>query len=84
MPSVLGYSLAQQFNQNNVTPEASPFTSYVEYIVGQQLSYTLGFKISDGSNQEGPFGWGHITADGSIANLESIWYVHSFLSLYVS
>ncbi|VDB83367.1 unnamed protein product [Peniophora sp. CBMAI 1063] len=82
LPAVLGYALAQQFNQNNVTPEASPFTSYIEYLAGQQLCHILGFKLdpklgkpakATSSDQNEPFGWGHITADGSIANLESIW-----------
>jgi len=70
------------YNQNNVSPEASPFTSYIEYLVGQQLCSMLGFHIQeDVNNNEAfknePVGWGHITADGSIANLESIWYVSS-------
>ena len=76
---MLGYVLAQQYNQNNVTSEASPFTSYIEHSVGEQLSSILRFKTrSDGEKADDgePYGWGHITADGSIANLESIWYVN--------
>ncbi|KAK7013211.1 pyridoxal phosphate-dependent transferase [Favolaschia claudopus] len=77
LPAVLGYVLAQQFNQNNVTPEAGSLTSAMEYVVGQQLCYIMGFA-TDTSPQSAsslPVGWGHITADGSIANLESMWYV---------
>ncbi|KAK7438594.1 hypothetical protein VKT23_017929 [Stygiomarasmius scandens] len=76
LPAVLGYALGQHFNQNNVTPEASALTSYMEYVVGQQLCYILGFKTSsDDVYEDDVIGWGHITADGSIANLESIWHV---------
>ncbi|THU76237.1 PLP-dependent transferase [Dendrothele bispora CBS 962.96] len=75
LPAVLGYALAQHFNQNNVTPEASALTSTIEYVVGQQLCYILGFETSPNPDNDGVVGWGHITADGSIANLESIWHL---------
>ncbi|KAF5367520.1 hypothetical protein D9758_003623 [Tetrapyrgos nigripes] len=71
LPAVLGYLAAMQYNQNNVTPEASPFSSFIEYTVGQQLCSMLGYNTQ---NSEGePAGWGHITCGGSIANLESMW-----------
>jgi hypothetical protein len=78
MPAVLGYLTAMLYNQNNVTPEASPLTSYIEYLVGQQLCGMLGYTTKDhfdkdASLKDQPVGWGHITADGSIANLESMW-----------
>lgn len=82
VPAVLGYVLAQQFNQNNVSPEASPLTSHLEYLVGRQLCTTLGYYTGPPKKDENgkavPQGWGHITADGSIANLESIWSVFFF------
>lgn len=65
MPGMLGYITAMLFNQNNVATEASPATSQMEYEVGQQLCGMLGFTSQSA--------WGHITADGSIANLESMW-----------
>ncbi|KAK7051050.1 hypothetical protein VNI00_005162 [Paramarasmius palmivorus] len=78
MSAVLGYVLAQQYNQNNVAPEGGPTTSFIEYFVGQQLCEMLGYNIlkpGDGASGEKQiYAWGHIAADGSIANLESIWY----------
>ncbi|KAK7051048.1 hypothetical protein VNI00_005160 [Paramarasmius palmivorus] len=75
MSAVLGYVLAQQYNQNNVAPEGGPLTSFIEYFVGQQLCEMLGYKITqptEGSAGEDEVrAWGHITADGSIANLEA-------------
>ncbi|KIK58986.1 hypothetical protein GYMLUDRAFT_170418 [Collybiopsis luxurians FD-317 M1] len=77
LPAILGYFAAMQFNQNNVTPEASPLTSMIEYKVGQDLCKMLGFQVASGDNQgdnQGKIvGWGHITCGGSIANLESMW-----------
>ncbi len=70
------------YNPNNVAPEASPLTSLIEYEVGQDLCETLGYnrQISSGPKADynpntQPMGWGHITCGGSIANLESMWYV---------
>ncbi len=65
IPGMLGYMTAMLFNQNNVASEASPVTAEMEKEVGTQLCGLLGFDT--GSS------WGHITADGSIANLEAMW-----------
>lgn len=65
IPGAVGYMTAMLYNQNNVATEASPATSQMEYEVGQQLCRMMGF---DGDNA-----WGHITADGTIANLEAMW-----------
>ncbi|KAE9392567.1 PLP-dependent transferase [Gymnopus androsaceus JB14] len=74
LPAVLGYLAAMQYNQNNVTPEASPFTSLIEWSVGQELCAMLGFNSTFNPAPEGEItGWGHITCGGSIANLESMW-----------
>ncbi|KAF8887664.1 pyridoxal phosphate-dependent transferase [Gymnopilus junonius] len=81
MPAILGYLVGLLWNQNNVTPEASPITSYVEYLVGQQLCQLVGYRsFYDSGPTVGlslPVGWGHITCDGSIANLESLWVVRN-------
>jgi glutamate/tyrosine decarboxylase-like PLP-dependent enzyme len=45
--------------------EASPLTTVIEIDVGKQLCGMIGIDQEKG--------WGHITCDGSIANLESIW-----------
>lgn len=65
IPGAVGYMTAMLYNQNNVATEASPATSQMEYEVGQQLCHMLGFSSKDA--------WGHITADGTIANLEAMW-----------
>lgn len=76
MPATLGYLVGLLWNQNNVTPEASPLTSHIEYLVGQQMCRLLGYRSADDplpSDPTAPIGWGHITCGGSIANLESVW-----------
>jgi len=82
LPSYLGYLVGMLWNQNNVTPEASPITSHIEYLVGQQICKMLGYGSVDSLHPGVPTGWGHITCDGSVANLESFWY--GFLLLYSS
>ncbi|KAK1228158.1 hypothetical protein PQX77_008791, partial [Marasmius sp. AFHP31] len=74
LPAILGYFAAIVYNQNNVTPEASPFSSYVEWKVGKRLCEMLGFNIQSDPLPEGEttVGWGHITCGGSIANLEAM------------
>ena len=57
-------------NPNNVAVEASPLSTVMEIEVGMELAKLVGFS---GDRTKTPVGWGHITADGSIANLESMW-----------
>ncbi|PPQ77096.1 hypothetical protein CVT26_004513, partial [Gymnopilus dilepis] len=79
LPATLGYLVGLLWNQNNVTPEASPLTSLVEYRVGQQICRLLGYGYTkvclplsmDNAHPIG-IGWGHITCDGTVANLESM------------
>lgn len=59
-------------NPNNVTIEASPITTIAEMEVGDDLCRLFGYNV-DPSQTEMPLGWGHITCDGSVANLESVW-----------
>ncbi|OJJ31330.1 hypothetical protein ASPWEDRAFT_747212 [Aspergillus wentii DTO 134E9] len=68
MPSMLGYFMTMIYNPNNVALEASPITTVAELKVGQQLCELFGYNIKDE-----PLPWGHITCDGTVANLESIW-----------
>ena len=72
MPAVLGYIMTVLYNPNNVAFEASPITTVVELEVGRGLSKLFGYNV-DPEKTELPLAWGHITADGSIANLESVW-----------
>ncbi|KAM3425840.1 hypothetical protein NHJ13734_009884 [Beauveria thailandica] len=69
LASIIGYMSAMIYNPNNVATEASPYTTEVEREVGQQLCEMLGYH---GLNQDSA-PWGHITCDGSVANLEAIW-----------
>lgn len=77
MPAMLGYLMALFYNPNNVAVEASPLTSVIEYDVGQQLCAMLGYNVNgpDQDERHDVTAWGHITCDGSVANLESMWYV---------
>lgn len=68
MPSMLGYFMTMIYNPNNVALEASPITTVAELKVGQQLCELFGYNTKDE-----PLPWGHITCDGTVANLESIW-----------
>ena len=71
MPGLLGYFAAMLYNQNNVAAEASPVTSRLESQVGMDLCRMLGYPVPPPDGTIVP--WGHITCDGSVANLESMW-----------
>ncbi len=71
MPSILAYTYAMLWNGNNVAYESSPGTSQMEEEVGQDFAKLNGFKE----------GWGHISADGSLANMEGLWYARNMKSL---
>ncbi|KAI9459853.1 PLP-dependent transferase [Lactarius psammicola] len=75
MPATLGYFMGLMYNPNNVGAEGGPITHVIEHDVGQQLCNMLGFRtrLGDKSQQGHPTAWGHITCDGSVANLESMW-----------
>ncbi|GIK00975.1 hypothetical protein Aspvir_005005 [Aspergillus viridinutans] len=80
MASLLGYFMTMLYNPNNVALEASPLTTVAEYQVGQQLCDLFRYN-TDPEKQDLPLAWGHITCDGTIANLESIW-VARYLKFY--
>ncbi len=75
MPGSVGYFAAMLYNQNNVAVEASPVTTYLEMVVGDDLCKMLGFHLPTGDEVERGVikPWGHITCDGSVANLEAMW-----------
>lgn len=75
MPGLLGYFAAMLYNQNNVAAEASPVTTVLEMLTGDDLCEMLGYPIpSDEEVDQGALRpWGHITCDGSVANLEAMW-----------
>lgn len=71
MPAILAYNYAMLWNGNNVAYESSPATSQMEEEVGHDFARLMSYKN----------GWGHISADGSIANLEGLWYARNIKSL---
>ena len=83
LPGVLGYFAALLYNQNNVAAEASPVTTLLEMAVGNDLCRMLGYAVlplpGQTDDEEAAVrddvirGWGHITCDGSVANLEALW-----------
>lgn len=79
MPAILGYLMTMLFNPNNVALEASPITTLLEMMVGEQLCSMLRYNLSPNSTGNPnsadnlPIAWGHITCDGTVANLESMW-----------
>ncbi|KAI3328115.1 pyridoxal-dependent decarboxylase domain-containing protein [Xylariaceae sp. AK1471] len=72
MASLLGYFMTMLYNPKNVAIEASPLSTVAEIEVGEQLCELFGYNI-DPDNTEAPTSWGHVTCDGTVANLESIW-----------
>ncbi|SMF90861.1 tyrosine decarboxylase [Paenibacillus uliginis N3/975] len=73
MPAIIAYSTAMLWNGNNVAYESSPGTSQMEEEVGHQLCKMMSYKAGES--------WGHICADGSIANFEGLWYARNMKSL---
>ena len=71
IPAIAGDFGAMLYNQNNVAVEASPLTTRLEIEVGNDLCRLLGFQIPENSTERSA--WGHITCDGSVANIESLW-----------
>ncbi|WP_442603974.1 tyrosine decarboxylase [Paenibacillus sp. KN14-4R] len=73
MPAIIAYTAAMLWNGNNVAYESSPGTSQMEEEVGHHLCKMMSYI--EGKS------WGHICADGSIANLEGLWYARNMKSL---
>lgn len=71
LPAILGYLSTMFYNPNNVAFEASPITTRLEIDVGKELCEMMGYSVD---NSKSDTAWGHITCDGTVANLESIWY----------
>lgn len=92
MPALLGYFAALLYNQNNVAAEASPVTTVLEMLVGNDLCKMLGFKVqkivihgkSEVTDKNKIVGWGHITCDGSVANNEGLWMARNLKFYAVS
>jgi glutamate/tyrosine decarboxylase-like PLP-dependent enzyme len=63
-------------NPNQVASEASPLTTALELAVGEQLCTLIGYQPD---HEPAPFG--HLTSDGSVANIEALWAARN-LKLY--
>ncbi|MEZ5356154.1 MAG: pyridoxal-dependent decarboxylase [Bryobacteraceae bacterium] len=64
LPAIAGYFATMLHNPNNVSLEGSPATTEMEVEAAGQLARLMGY---------GPRAWGHITAGGTIANIEALW-----------
>jgi len=67
IPSIAAYFAAMLHNPNNVTVQASTATTYIELAVGIDICQMIGMASTK------PTPWCHITCDGTIANIESVW-----------
>ncbi len=65
MVANLAYMATILYNPNNVAQEASVATSEMELRVGRQFAKLFGY--------DSEHAWGHLTADGTISNYESLW-----------
>ncbi|WP_200953444.1 pyridoxal-dependent decarboxylase [Ensifer sp. Root558] len=70
LPAMLGYFSAMLYNPNNVAFEGSTATTILELLVGDDICRMLGYELS---NPAVPRPWGHITCDGTVANIEAVW-----------
>ena len=68
LPSIAGWLSAMLLNPNNVSFEAGPITTLLELEVGKDLCKMIGFKDQDDIQS-----WGHLTADGTVSNIEAVW-----------
>ncbi|HKR23531.1 MAG TPA: pyridoxal-dependent decarboxylase [Pyrinomonadaceae bacterium] len=73
LPGILGYFSAMLYNPNNVAFEGSTATTLLEILVGDDLCRMLGFNIPTHEDADAIRPWGHVTCDGTVANIEAIW-----------
>lgn len=73
MASLLGYFAAMLYNGNNCAYEGAPATTILEGEVGEDFCRLCGIDSDTG--------WGHISLDGTTANLESLWYMRNIKSI---
>lgn len=73
LPSLLGYFTAMLQNQNNVSIQGSPATTLLELLAGIDICSMLGLGYEENGKKTEIQPWGHITCDGSVANLEALW-----------
>jgi glutamate/tyrosine decarboxylase-like PLP-dependent enzyme len=83
IPGIVGYFAAMLYNPNNVAFEGSTATTILELLVGDDLCGMLGYRLPapDEIERGAIRPWGHITCDGTVANIEAIWSARN-LKLY--
>ena len=69
----LAYMATILYNPNNVAYESAPATTELELEVGEQFASLFGYDADRA--------WGHITADGTIANYEGLWIARNLASV---
>lgn len=86
MPAMLGYFAAMLYNPNNVAFEGSTATTILEVLVGDDFCRMLGYAIPEEREVENGAirPWGHITCDGTVANIEAIWSARNLKFLPLS
>ena len=73
MSATLGYIAAMLYNPNNCAYEASTATTPMELEVGKDFARLMGFDTD--------VAWGHICTDGTVANMEALWYARNISSI---
>ncbi len=68
LPSIIGYFTAMLDNPNNVSIQGSTATTLLERMVGLDICGMIGFDLAGDTKP-----WAHITCDGTVANMESVW-----------
>ena len=69
MAGMVAYVAGMLYNQNNTATEASPVSTVLEYLVGQDLCRMFGYSTEDNDVSA----WGHLTCGGTTANIEAQW-----------
>lgn len=81
IPGIVGYFAAMLYNPNNVAFEGSTATTILELLVGDDLCRMLGYQVPGRAGAGALRPWGHVTCDGTVANIEAVWAARN-LKLY--
>ncbi|MCX4025775.1 hypothetical protein H0A36_07060 [Endozoicomonas sp. SM1973] len=68
LPALAGYYATMLHNPNNVTIQASTATTPLAIVLSMDMCKMIGYPVQCKNEA-----WSHITADGSIANIEATW-----------
>lgn len=73
MPSMIGYFAGMLQNSNNVSTQASEATILLEKMVTEDICNMIAYGTTSYDIENNIVPWGHITSDGSVANIEAMW-----------